>query len=343
MLGLISLKQLTLAQEVENPYAIFGSTQRVLTKPTGVIKNVLHIGSKSDSMSAENQIAKHGESNRIMSSSKYLVESYRYGFNGMEKDDDASHGSYTAEFWQYSPAIGRRWNIDPVNKPYESPYSGFANNPVWFVDPHGNDTLNVHASKIESNGTVVFGLTFSIVKNGETKIVKHDLGDVYLVVYGEEYYKKGNDWAEENKDYEIRFEPYVGGSGKTYKNSIKIKYGKGGRRILVHTGVHSGVTLGCNLPSCSYDKLFKGGFGVDYIKTEKTQEVVDGIKKIYDENIPSEKKTDQFGRLIDSPKSGHNFLLIPNSVAREDLEDINIKKITPIDIVTREMNKVVDK
>jgi RHS repeat-associated protein len=69
---------------------------------------------------------------------------YRRGFNGMEKDDEVSGegNSYTAEFWQYSPVIARRWNRDPVLKKHESPYACFANNPIWFTDPNGADTLN---------------------------------------------------------------------------------------------------------------------------------------------------------------------------------------------------------
>src|SRR5690625_4230033 len=68
---------------------------------------------------------------------------YRYGFQGQEKDNEVSGkgNSYTAEFWQYSPRIGKRWNIDPVVKPHESPYATFANNPIWFIDPSGADTI----------------------------------------------------------------------------------------------------------------------------------------------------------------------------------------------------------
>ncbi len=78
------------------------------------------------------------------------IEEYRYGFQGQEKDDEifSSSGTiYTAEFWQYDCRIGRRWNIDPVVKPHESSYSTFANNPVCFIDPLGNDT-----SFVNSNG-----------------------------------------------------------------------------------------------------------------------------------------------------------------------------------------------
>jgi RHS repeat-associated protein len=72
------------------------------------------------------------------------VEKYRYGFQGQERDDEISGNgnSYTAEFWEYDPRIGRRWNIDPVDKEHESPYACFANNPICFSDPNGADTLD---------------------------------------------------------------------------------------------------------------------------------------------------------------------------------------------------------
>lgn len=70
----------------------------------------------------------------------------------MEKDDEISGdgNSYTAEFWQYDPRLGRRWNVDPVVKHQESPYATFANNPIWLVDPLGNDT-----NKVNSDGSQV--------------------------------------------------------------------------------------------------------------------------------------------------------------------------------------------
>ncbi len=62
----------------------------------------------------------------------------RYGFNGQEKDSEIGEGIYTAEFWQYDSRIGRRWNIDPVIDPSESPYACFKNNPIAFNDPAGD-------------------------------------------------------------------------------------------------------------------------------------------------------------------------------------------------------------
>jgi RHS repeat-associated protein len=67
---------------------------------------------------------------------------FRYGFNGMEKDDEISGtgNNYTAEFWQYDSRLGRRWNQDPKPNPSISNYATFANNPILFADPLG-DTI----------------------------------------------------------------------------------------------------------------------------------------------------------------------------------------------------------
>ncbi|MFN4313798.1 MAG: hypothetical protein ACK4E0_05880 [Chitinophagaceae bacterium] len=85
---------------------------------------------------------------------KYSADgAYRYGFNGQEKSGeiDASGNSMTAEFWQYDARLGRRWNMDPVLKAYESPFSVLANNPVWLVDQNGADTIiyNKNGKQIE--------------------------------------------------------------------------------------------------------------------------------------------------------------------------------------------------
>ncbi len=73
---------------------------------------------------------------------------YRFGFNGQEKTDEISGSGnhYTAEYWEMDPRIARRWNTDPVIKYHESPYAILGNNPIWFADPLGSDTITFNKS-----------------------------------------------------------------------------------------------------------------------------------------------------------------------------------------------------
>ena len=66
---------------------------------------------------------------------------YRYGFNGMESDlgVKGTGNHYTTYFRQYDPRSGRWWSTDPVIHPWESSYASFHNNPVYFIDPFGNN------------------------------------------------------------------------------------------------------------------------------------------------------------------------------------------------------------
>jgi YD repeat-containing protein len=67
-------------------------------------------------------------------------KNYRFSINGQEKEKDLNENITSAMYWEYDSRIGRRWNVDPVVKTYESPYAAFANNPIWFVDFNGSDT-----------------------------------------------------------------------------------------------------------------------------------------------------------------------------------------------------------
>jgi RHS repeat-associated protein len=67
---------------------------------------------------------------------------YRRGFNGMEKDDElkGKGNSYTTEFRQYDPRIGRWLSIDPLVEkfPSHSPFNYCLNNPLNKIDPKGD-------------------------------------------------------------------------------------------------------------------------------------------------------------------------------------------------------------
>ena len=65
---------------------------------------------------------------------------YRFGFNTQEKTDEiAGPGNHnTATFWEYDTRLGRRWNVDPVTKPWESLYACLSDNPILLNDPNGD-------------------------------------------------------------------------------------------------------------------------------------------------------------------------------------------------------------
>ncbi len=78
----------------------------------------------------------------------------------MEKDDEVSGdgNAYTAMFWEYDPRLGRRWNVDPITFPWQSGYSVFNNQPVYYTDP-----LGLYGTKRESNQ-----MKRAAKRNGET-------------------------------------------------------------------------------------------------------------------------------------------------------------------------------
>jgi RHS repeat-associated protein len=64
----------------------------------------------------------------------------------MEKDPEVKGegNSYTTEFRQYDPRLGRWLSLDPLMAqfPWMSPYCAFDNNPVLYVDPYGLASTN---------------------------------------------------------------------------------------------------------------------------------------------------------------------------------------------------------
>ena len=72
------------------------------------------------------------------------IDGYRYGFNGMEKDDEikGEGNSYTSYWRQYDPRVSRWLSLDPemASIAHQSPYVGFDNNPITNPDPNGNCT-----------------------------------------------------------------------------------------------------------------------------------------------------------------------------------------------------------
>jgi len=72
--------------------------------------------------------------------------SYRYGYQGSEKDDEVKGegNSYTTQFRQLDPRVGRWLSIDPMSRKYpnQSPYISMDDNPIL-----KNDVLGLYGSE----------------------------------------------------------------------------------------------------------------------------------------------------------------------------------------------------
>jgi RHS repeat-associated protein len=83
------------------------------------------------------------------------MDSYRYGFNGMEKDDEVKGVGNSYDFGAriYDPRLGLWGSLDGMAKPYLTPYNFCSNNPLIFFDPNGNtDFYSLKGKKIGSDG-----------------------------------------------------------------------------------------------------------------------------------------------------------------------------------------------
>ena len=72
-------------------------------------------------------------------------DEYRYGFNGMERDDEVKGAGNSYDFGarMYDSRLGRWLSIDRQHSKYPwcSPYVFVANKPIVFVDPNGEEII----------------------------------------------------------------------------------------------------------------------------------------------------------------------------------------------------------
>jgi hypothetical protein len=98
------------------------------------------------------------------------VDSYRYGFGGHENDNEIKGEGNYLDFgnFGYDSRTGRRWNVDPVIKSFESPYATFRNNPNYYVDPtglNGEVTVDKKEKKITVKNRIYYNKNDQNLKN----------------------------------------------------------------------------------------------------------------------------------------------------------------------------------
>ena len=78
----------------------------------------------------------------LMPDRTYSSPSYRYGFNGKEKDDETygvGGSSYDYGFRIYNSRLGRFLSVDPITAKYPelTPYQFASNTPIQAIDLDG--------------------------------------------------------------------------------------------------------------------------------------------------------------------------------------------------------------
>ncbi len=88
---------------------------------------------------------------------------YRFGFNGMEKDDEVKGTGNSYDFGAriYDSRLGRWMSTDPLFKKYpsNSPYFGLGNNPICFFDYDGRDIGDgamINSKKKDKSGKTTY-------------------------------------------------------------------------------------------------------------------------------------------------------------------------------------------
>jgi len=85
-----------------------------------------------------------GQNLTSKNSTKKVRINYVYGYQGSEADNEikGNGNSYTTEFRQLDPRLGRWLSLDPMmdKLPWQSPYCSMDNNPIWHNDKKGDIT-----------------------------------------------------------------------------------------------------------------------------------------------------------------------------------------------------------
>jgi RHS repeat-associated protein len=106
------------------------------------------------------------------------MDSYRYGYQGSEKDDESKGGgnSYTTFFRQLDPRVGRWFSIDPKMSAWESPYVSMGNNPILNNDILGDTITKTDAFNKQYSQAYE---KFSQSKAGKKFIADYSVGGKY--------------------------------------------------------------------------------------------------------------------------------------------------------------------
>jgi RHS repeat-associated protein len=124
---------------------------------------------------------------------QFNSNSYKYGFNGKENDNETGTQDYGMRI--YNPALGRFFSIDPLvgKYPYYSPYHFAGNNPIWASDLDGAEE-NLKITPTNPQLPALKTIDMEEVIKRQKNIDTHLNAIVNAV-------KIDDAWKEKNKDY----------------------------------------------------------------------------------------------------------------------------------------------
>ena len=136
------------------------------------------------------------------------TNSYRYAFQGQEKDSETGKEAFELRLWD--GRIGRWLTVDPAGQ-YSSPYLGMGNNPINGVDPDGAFfEYDADGNKISDLGGT--DTHFYHQANGDTKVVDA-LTNASFIINGGESLIRGYAQRGLEVNYKTIFNEWNNGSG----------------------------------------------------------------------------------------------------------------------------------
>ncbi|WP_186280096.1 RHS repeat-associated core domain-containing protein [Fluviicola chungangensis] len=152
--------------------------------------------------------------------------SYRYAFNGMEKDDELKGAGNSYDFGarMHDPRLGRFFSLDPKASayPFMSSYCYAANNPIYLSDKNGEGPIigwKVH-SMAKDDKTKTYTITYDITVTRDITLVNQSTLNL-TVAQGLELAKSiAQQWA--NSDFSYSF---AGKEAEVLDGLIRPQYG----------------------------------------------------------------------------------------------------------------------
>ena len=144
---------------------------------------------------------------------KFNSGNYKYGFNGMENDNEIKGNGNSVDFGarMYDPRLGRWSKVDPLAnlQPDQSTYKFGLNNPNVFIDPDGNTEViyTYEYDRRTGKTTIRISTSARLMTDGKKHTV-WGLGNSGSYSLINKYY-----------DYQTIRHTYVGKDGRTYENT----------------------------------------------------------------------------------------------------------------------------